>query len=208
MEKRSFGMGIKSFAALIFSALVFSLPAWAIAVVGKPAPDFTAIDIEGETVQLSKLKGNIVVLEWNNPECPFVKKFYGAGAMQQLQKDAAGKKAMWISINSGAAGKQGHMDAAAAKAYVNGQGAAPMHYILDPEGAIGKSYDAKTTPHMFVIDKDGNIAYMGAIDDKPSTDATDIKSAKNYVMAAIDSLAAGKPVEVASVQAYGCNVKY
>lgn len=199
-------MGIKD-VCIIATSVLLAVPAWADVAPGKPAPNFTATDIEGKAVELSKLQGKTVVLEWNNPECPFVKKFYGAGAMQQLQKDA-GKEAVWITINSSAVEKQGHLTTNTAKAYVKDQAAAPAHYILDAEGKIGKLYDAKTTPHMFVIDKSGNVVYMGAIDDKASTDSADIKGAKNYVTAALGSLAAGKPVEVASTQSYGCNVKY
>lgn len=186
----------------------FSFAAQAMPSVGQPAPDFTANDINGKEVKLSSLNGKIVVLEWNNPGCPFVKKFYNSGEMQKLQAEIKSKGVTWISVNSGAVGKQGNMTAEEAQKYVSENKAVPDHYITDPEGAIGTLYAAKTTPHMFVIDSKGMIAYMGAIDDKPSTDSNDIAGAKNYVRAAVDSLIAGKPVEMASTQAYGCNVKY
>lgn len=175
---------------------------------GQPAPDFSAKDIAGAEQSLSLHKGKIVVLEWNNPECPFVVKHYGSNNMQQLQQYAKDKGVVWLTINSGAPGKQGNMNDEQAKAYLAKSKAAPSAYILDPEGKIGKLYGAKTTPHMFVIDAAGNLAYAGAIDDKPSTDVADIASSKNYVKAAIDELQAGKPVSTAQTQAYGCSVKY
>ena len=196
-------MGMKTWILAALAAVCLGNSAYA-----KQAPDFSAADIEGKPVQLSALKGKIVVLEWNNPGCPFVRKFYGAGAMQQLQQDAAAKGVVWLTVNSSAPGKQGNMDAGAAKAYVAEQKAAPAHYILDPEGKIGNLYGAKTTPHMFVIDAAGNLAYAGAMDDKPSPNPDVLAGAHNYVMAAIADLQAGKPVALESTQAYGCNVKY
>jgi peroxiredoxin len=197
----------RSFLAAI-SVACFAFAAAAAPEAGKPAPDFTATDIHGKTVSVSALKGKTVILEWNNPDCPFVVKHYGSGNMQKLQAYAQEQKAVWLTVNSSATGKQGNLTTEQAKNYIAKQNAAPDHYLLDPEGKIGKLYDAKTTPHMFVIDKDGNIAYMGAIDDKASTDARDVATAKNYVTATLDSLAGGNPVSVTSTQAYGCNVKY
>lgn len=178
-------------------------------VVGQPAPDFTGTDATGKTVKLSDLKGKIVVLEWHNPECPFVVKHYDSQNMQKLQSAAAQKPDLvWLSINSGAAGLQGHLTGAQASEYLTAQQAKPAHYILDAKGEIGQLYQAKTTPHMFVIDKEGVLAYAGAIDDKPTPRQTDIEGAKNYVTAAIEALEAGKKVEVATTQPYGCGVKY
>lgn len=196
--------------AAIVAALMLSLPFAAAAApeTGKPAPNFTAADQNGKTVTLSGYKGKLVVLEWHNPECPFVKKHYGSGNMQKLQTYAHEKGAVWISVNSGAPGKQGAMTPAEAKAFVGEHTLVVNHYISDPEGKIGHLYDAKTTPHMFVIDKAGNVAYMGAIDDRPSADPKDIDGANNYARAALDSLMAGTPVAVASTQSYGCSVKY
>ncbi len=176
--------------------------------IGKPAPDFTATAVDGDSVTLSEYKGKIVVLEWNNPGCPFVHKHYDSGNMQKLQSYAVGKGVVWLTINSSASGKQGHMDNALAKDYIDKEKLTATHYILDPAGKIGKLYGAKTTPHMFVIDAKGNVAYMGAIDDNPTPDPAAVKDAKNYVRAAIDDLLAGKPVAVASTQSYGCSVKY
>lgn len=192
----------------VAAALLFSAPVWAEPKTGAPAPSFTAKDINGQQQSLEQYKGKTVVLEWNNPGCPFVKKFYDSSQMQKFQADAKARGAVWLTINSSASGKQGHLTPAAAKIQTEAWRLASAAYILDPEGAIGRQYAAKTTPHLFVIDKEGKLAYMGAIDDKPSTDAKDIAGAKNYVFAALDALAAGKPVEVASTEAYGCGVKY
>jgi hypothetical protein len=198
---------MKKIIALALSLLV-AAPAWAAPKIGEPAPEFSAQDISGAAQSLAQYKGKVVVLEWNNPGCPFVKKFYDGGRMQKFQADAVAKGVVWLVVNSSAAGKQGSMTADEAKAQLATWKSTPTAYILDPEGKIGKLYEAKTTPHMYVVDKDGKLAYMGAIDDKPSTDAKDIDGAKNYVFAALDAIAAGKPVENASTTAYGCNVKY
>ncbi len=178
-------------------------------LVGKAAPDFTTTDIDGKSVKLSDLKGKIVVLEWNNPECPFVVKHYDSKNMQKIQAEATAKPdVVWLSVNSSAEGLQGHMTAAQAKEYVTKQDAKPSHYILDSKGEIGKLYQAKTTPHMFVIDKEGVLAYAGAIDNDPSPRQGGIATAQNYVLAAVNALAEGKKIEVATSQPYGCGVKY
>lgn len=195
------------FSALLL-AVGFSVSAMAMPEVGKPAPAFSAQDMNGKTVQLSDYAGKVVVLEWTNHECPFVKKFYGASKMQDMQKAAVADGVVWLSINSSAAGKQGHVTAADAQEVTKTRAWAGTAYLLDDAGIIGKAYGAKTTPHMFVINKDGVVAYMGAIDSKESTDAADIAGATNYVEAALKSLKDGKPVETASTRAYGCGVKY
>jgi peroxiredoxin len=192
-------------AAIAF--FTFALPALAEPEIGAPAPDFTVSDIKGKEQSSSKHKGKIIVLEWNNPGCPFVNKFYNFGEMQRLQKANVKNGVVWLTINSGAEGKQGHMSKEEARKQAAEWGIASA-YILDPKGEIGRAYGAKTTPHMYVIDKEGKLAYMGAIDDKPSSDAKDIPNAKNYVTAAIEALSAGKPVETSSTTAYGCAVKY
>ncbi|MCC7304696.1 MAG: redoxin domain-containing protein [Alphaproteobacteria bacterium] len=194
---------------LALSTLILAIsPALAAPEVGKPAPDFSATDIAGKPFKLSDHKGKIVVLEWTNHECPFVMKHYETGNMQKTQKAATDKGAEWISIVSSAPGKQGNVTKEEAAKIVTDTGAAPTAKILDESGAIGHLYDAKTTPHMFVIDKDGNVAYMGAIDDQPSPKHDTVNGAKNYVLSAIDALQAGTPVETASTQPYGCGVKY
>jgi hypothetical protein len=192
---------------LIVSLLFTPVSLYA-AETGKPAPAFDVKDIAGHEESLAKYKGKIVVLEWNNPGCPFVKKHYGSGNMQALQKYATGRGVIWLTINSGAPGKQGHMDALEAKAKIVEAGAHQTAYILDPSGTLGLLYGAKTTPHMFVIDSQGRLAYAGAIDDKATPDPEDIKTPHNYVKAAVDALLAGKPVEVAQTKPYGCSVKY
>jgi len=178
------------------------------AAIGKPAPGFSGMDYMGKAIKLSDYKGQIVVLEWTNPNCPFVRKHYGSGNMQKLQTYAHEKKVVWLSINSSAPDHEGHLTLDQARALFENTPPLADHYILDSSGKIGTLYGAKTTPHMFVIDKAGNLAYMGAIDDKPTVDKDDIETAHNYVRAAIDSLIAGTPVEVFSTQSYGCSVKY
>ncbi|MGB4101772.1 MAG: redoxin domain-containing protein [Alphaproteobacteria bacterium] len=172
------------------------------------APDFTAQDAAGHEHALAAYRGKIVVLEWNNPECPFVNKHYSSGKMQMLQQVARSHGIIWLAINSSAPGKQGYMTPAQAEVMVKQRKASVDGYILDPEGRIGRLYRATTTPHMFVIDKEGNLAYSGAIDDKPTTDPTDLKTAKNYVLAALDALVTGGVPEDKHIKAYGCSVKY
>lgn len=195
-------------AALFSAGLIAASSVFATAKIGQPAPDFTLTGADGKEYSLKDFAGKKVVLEWNNPQCPFVKKFYSAGEMQRLQSTITGNDVVWLSINSGAAGKQGHLDATGALAMIADAKAAPTAYLLDGNGTVGKAYGAKTTPHMYVIDPTGKLAYMGAIDSNPSADAADIKDATNYVVAALDAIAAGKPVEKSSTQPYGCGVKY
>ena len=177
---------------------------------GKPAPDFKATDaISGKEIALSGFKGKIVVLEWNNFGCPFVKKFYGNNTMQELQKNARREDVIWITVNSSASGKEGFLaDSAAVKAALGERQADPSYYILDHDGRIGKAYGASTTPHMFVIAGDGTLAYQGAIDSVADADSASIAKATNYVTTAIDALKSGKPVNPATTQPYGCSVKY
>ena len=190
-------------------AVSITLASSALAVtVGQPAPAFTATDSNGKTHRLSDFKGKPVVLEWTNAGCPFVKKHYGAGNMQATQAAATKAGAVWLTVNSGAPGKQGHVDAAAANAEIASGKAKPTAYLLDPTGTIGRAYDAKTTPHIFVIDAKGTLAYDGAIDDRPTSDPADIKGATNLALAAIADVKAGKPVKQPTSKPYGCAVKY
>jgi hypothetical protein len=195
-------------AGLAVAALGRSSTVKAEAVVGQPAPAFTLPDTNGKAESLTSFKGKWVVLEWVNPQCPFVRKHYGSENMQKLQKAYTAKGVTWLSIDSSAPGKEGYMDAAQAGTFVKERGAAPSALLLDPEGNVGRSYGAKTTPHMFIVSPDGKLVYNGAIDDKPSTDVADIATARNYVKAALDEAMAGKPVTTASSQPYGCSVKY
>lgn len=177
-------------------------------VVGQPAPPFTLTDTSGKEHSLSDFKGKVVVLEWVNHGCPFVKKHYSSKNMQKHQKAATDKGAVWLSICSSAPGKQGHMAAAEAAAMSADVGSSATAYLLDEDGKVGKAYNARTTPEMFVIDQNGVLQYMGAIDDKPSADAADIEGAVNHVEKAVEEVLAGKPVTTSTTKPYGCSVKY
>jgi peroxiredoxin len=182
-------------------------PAHAV-TAGQSAPAFEVKDAAGKTVKLSDYKGRYVVLEWTNPGCPFVVKHYGAKNMQALQKDAAGRNVVWLSVSSTAPGQTDYLAPAALAERYKAWGAAPTALLMDDSGAIGKAYGAKTTPHMFVIDPGGNVVYAGGIDDKRSANPADIPAAKNFVKAALDESLAGKPVTATSAPPYGCSVKY
>ena len=200
---------VAAVAGLALAAIALLGPgAHADAVPGKPAPEFSATDSNGKTQKLADLKGRTVVLEWTNDGCPYVRKHYGSGNMQALQKAAADKGVVWLTVISSAKGEQGHVDGAGANKLTTDRKAVPAAVLLDPAGTIGRAYGAKTTPHMYVIDKDGRLVYNGAIDDKPSSNAGDIKGARNYLTEALTAVAEGKPVAVASTRAYGCSVKY
>lgn len=175
---------------------------------GKPAPDFTGVDSNGKIHKLSEFAGKTVVLEWTNNGCPYVHKHYDSGNMQSVQADATARGAVWLSIISSAPGKQGNVTGAEANKLTLDRKAKPTAVILDPTGAIGRAYGAQTTPHMFVIDGKGVLRYQGAIDDKPTASPESLRGAKNYVLAALTDLAAGKPVATPETEPYGCGVKY
>lgn len=175
---------------------------------GKPAPDFVGKDTQGRDVTLSSFKGKTVVLEWTNEGCPYVRKHYGSGNMQALQAAAASQGIVWLSIISSAPGQQGYASGLEAEKIAADANARPSAILLDPEGRIGRLYDARTTPHMFVIDAQGTVAYMGAIDDKPTANQADVKVARNYVSEALAAVAAGQPVKSPVTRPYGCSVKY
>ena len=175
---------------------------------GQPAPEFSATDTTGKAVALSALKGKTVVLEWSNHDCPYVAKHYGTDTMQKLQRDATAKGVVWLTVLSSARGTQGHVEALEADKLTADRKAAPSAVLLDAGGSMGRLYGATTTPHMFVIDQAGRLAYMGAIDDKPSTARDTVKTARPYVREALDALAEGKPVATSSTRPYGCSVKY
>lgn len=198
---------MKTLALLLLSVatLSFASPA---AVPGKPAPSFTLKDSEGRTVALSDFTGKTVVLEWINLDCPFVRKHYGSGNMQTVQREAKRKEVVWISIASSAKGKQGWFEGEELRKRLDDEKWAGAHYLVDADGKVGKAYGARTTPHMFVVAPDGTIAYAGAIDDKPSTSPDDIAGSENFVRSSLADLGAGKPVEPAATQPYGCSVKY
>ena len=176
--------------------------------VGSTAPDISATDSKGKTQTLSQYKGKYVVLEWFNPECPFVKKHYGSGNMQKLQEEFTGKGVVWLTIDSSAPGLEGNLTAEQANAKIAEWKAHSTALLLDPDGKAGRTYGAKNTPHMFVIDPEGKIVYEGAIDSKPTPNPSDIASSTNYVKAALDESLAGKTVTTPSSRPYGCSVKY
>ncbi len=194
---------------LIAAALAstFAGAALATAVVGQPAPAFTVTDLSGKPVNLADYKGKTVVLEWHNFGCPFVQKHYRSGNMQALQKKYAAD-VVWLAVNSTNKGSSDWMDPAPLSAELKRFGATPANYLVDEPGKLGLAYGAKTTPHMYIIDPAGKVVYNGAIDDKRSTNVEDVKASKNYVVAALEEMKAGKPVTTASTAPYGCSVKY
>jgi peroxiredoxin len=176
--------------------------------VGQPAPDFALPDLAGKTQKLSDFKGKLVVLEWVNPDCPFVKKHYNSANMPTLQKEAAAKNVVWLSINSTHPQSDEFKTEAQMKSWLESKSASPQTVLFDKDGKVGHAYAAKTTPHMYIIDRDGKLIYAGGIDDKRSTRVEDVKTAKNFVRVALDEALAGKPVSVSTSQPYGCSIKY
>jgi hypothetical protein len=175
---------------------------------GRAAPGFTARDAEGKAVTLAGLRGKTVVLEWTNDGCPFVGHMYASGVMQKLQRQAASDGVVWLTVISSAPGKQGYLDSAGVQAWKTRTSAAPADVLLDPAGVMGHAYDARTTPDMFVIDRSGRLVYAGAIDDTESTRPQDARTARNYVVLALQALKAGRPVSPDVTKSYGCSVKY
>ncbi|PYY01388.1 MAG: thioredoxin family protein [Acidobacteria bacterium] len=199
---------MKQIRTSIFLALaLFAMTVFA-AKVGDQAPDFTGTDSHGQTHKLSDYKGKFVVLEWHNNGCPFTKKHYESGNMQRLQKEWTDKGVIWFTVISSAPGAQGYVTPEQENEYLQKMHAVPTAALLDPKGEIGHLYSAKTTPHMFIINPQGQLIYNGAIDDKSTSDPGDINGAKNYVSEALQEARAGQPVAVASTRPYGCSVKY
>lgn len=188
-------------------AISVALSAFA-ARVGAPAPAFTGTDTHGKTHKLSDYRGKFVVLEWTNKDCPFTQKQYDSGNMQTLQRQWTQQGVVWFTVLSSAPGHQGNMTAAEENAWMARVHAAPTAALLDPSGSIGHAYEAKTTPHMFIIDPSGKLIYDGAIDDHPTTDTADVPISRNYVSEALNEAMSGKPVAVAYTRPYGCSVKY
>jgi len=184
-----------------------TLPALAI-TPGSQAPDFKGTDSNGVTHNLSQYRGKYVVLEWANKGCPYDQKHYLSGNMEALQKQWTDKGVVWLSVLSSAPGEQGNVSPEEENQYLKKMKAAPTAALLDADGTIGRLYQAKTTPHMFVIDPNGKLIYQGAIDDKATTDQADVKTAHNYLNDALNSAMAGKPVPIATTRPYGCSVKY
>lgn len=192
------------------AALMAAMPAVAATAprVGAPAPAFSAVTAEGETVSLSDFEGRTVIMEWTNHECPFVQKHYDSGNMQSLQKRLTADGTVWLTVISSAPGEQGHVSGEQANALTRERKAAPTHILLDEDGEVGRLYAAKTTPHMFVIDEAGVLRYAGAIDTIRSTDVADVPRADNYVAAAVASVKDGMKVVTPQTAPYGCSVKY
>ncbi|MCZ6776738.1 MAG: thioredoxin family protein [Ignavibacteria bacterium] len=178
------------------------------AEVDHPAPDFTLPDNSGNKHSLSDFKGKFVVLEWVNYDCPFVRKHYRSGNMPSLQKMYTKKDVVWLSICSSAPGKQGYFETDELSERMKKEKAIPTAYLLDPDGKVGKTYGAKTTPHMYIVNPEGLLIYAGGIDNIASTDIDDIEEATNYVKEVLDAAMTGKEVPVKGSRPYGCSVKY
>jgi len=194
--------------SLLISLAFVAVHAAAAPAVGQPAPDFTLPDLAGKPVKLSDQKGKFVVLEWVNPECPYVQKHYNSANMPGLQKEFGAKSVTWLAINST---RQGHSEFKSPEemaAWMKKTGGMPAATLLDRDSKVGKLYGAVTTPHMYVIDPKGTLVYVGAIDDKRSTREADVKTAKNFVRVALGEAMAGKPVTNANTSPYGCSIKY
>jgi len=201
---------MKTFTIAMASVLAFSAPAFAKIATGSTVSDMAVVDSNGVTHNLSDFEGQRVILEWTNEGCPYVKKHYKSNNMQSLQREATASETetVWLSVISSAPGTQGHKDGAGANETVERYAAAPTAVILDEEGTMGRTFSAKTTPHMYIIDEDQTLVYQGAIDDNSSSSVATIDGATNYVRAALADLDAGRAVVTTDTQPYGCSVKY
>lgn len=211
LSRRDFIARTGSAAVLIgaVNGLTRPLPAEAAAAkVGEAAPAFTVTSTSGAAVSLADYKGKLVILEWTNHDCPYVRKHYDTGNMQALQRETTGAGVVWLTVISSAPGEQGFVKPAQADDLTTSRKAAPTAVLLDSKGEVGKMYGATNTPHMYLVDKAGVLAYAGAIDDKPTTRRGDVPGANNYVRAALQSVNAGQPVKTPVTRAYGCTVKY
>jgi peroxiredoxin len=208
-SRRTFLAGT-SLAVLASQRILAAAPAWAApsAKVGTAAPAFTIDATSGKHVSLGDYKGQIVVLEWTNHDCPYVRKHYDTSNMQALQKEATGQGVIWLTLISSSPGTQGYVTPPQADELTATRRAGPTAVLLDPTGVVGKMYGATNTPHMYVVDKTGMLVYAGAIDDRPTTRRSDVQGAQNYVREALQSVAAGQPVKTPVTRAYGCTVKY
>jgi len=201
-------MKTKLLTALLTIAASTALFAADSPAVGTNAPDFSLTDSKGKTQSVSQYKGKYVVLEWFNPGCPFVQKHYGSGNMQKLQEQFTAKGIVWLTIDSSAPGLEGHLTADQANAKMAEWKTKQTALVLDPDGKAGRSYGAKNTPHMFIINPEGKIVYEGAIDSKATPNPADIANSTNYVKVALEESLAGKTVSTANTKPYGCSVKY
>ena len=205
VSRRHFLVGAATFAAI---GVAPRRALAAAAAVGSPAPTFSLASSTGPTISLADQRGKVVVLEWTNHDCPYVRKHYESGNMQSLQKDATGQGVVWLTMVSSAPGTQGHVSGSQANELTKSRNAVPTAVLFDPTGTVGKAYGATNTPHMYVITKDGMLVYAGAIDDKPTTRKADVETAQNYVRPALAAVAAGQPVKTPVTRAYGCTIKY
>lgn len=194
--------------AAIAIATTVAAPAFAAPTLGQPAPAFQAVDAAGRTRSLSEFRGKTVVLEWTNNGCPYVQKHYNSGNMQGLQRQAAKDGVVWLTVISSAPGMQGYLTGPQARQWKGEVKAASADVLLDPKGTVGRAYEAKSTPHIFIVDKAGRLAYMGGIDDRPYSDPESLKGATNYVEAALADIKAGRAVAQPATKPYGCSVKY
>ena len=201
-------MKTKLILTIVASFVTTALYAFDPPPVGGAAPDFSLTDAKGKTHSLAQYRGKYVVLEWFNPECPFVKKHYGSGNMQKLQEEYTSKGVAWLTIDSNAPGTEGNLSADAASKVTTGWKTQQTALLLDPEGRAGRAYGAKNTPNMVVINPQGKIVYEGAIDSKATPNPADIPNSTNYVKVALDESLAGKPVTTPTTKPYGCSVKY
>jgi peroxiredoxin len=199
---------IKKLIATAALSAALALPAFASPPIGKEAPNFTARTADGKSVDLKSLRGKIVVLEWTNHDCPYVKMHYGANNMQSTQKDATAQGVVWLQVISSPPGKQGFLEGQAAISKNTERNAVPTNVVLDPDGKVGSLYGAQTTPHMYVIDEKGTLVYKGGIDSIPSYRADSLPKAVNYVRETLAAMAANKPVPNPSTRAYGCTIHY
>lgn len=207
MKRRDFSLLGASALVLPATAMLTLPTALHAAVPGQPAPNFTLTNTEGKPVSLADFKGKPVVLEWNNPGCPFVRKHY-EGNFQALQKEYGAKGVVWLAINSTEEMSSDYMAPAVWSRWMKDKGAAPAAMLMDTEGQVGRAYSARVTPHMYIINAQGVLVYAGAIDSIASARVSDIEKATNYVRQGLDELLAGKPLSVSSNQAYGCTIKY
>jgi peroxiredoxin len=190
------------------AALFIAAPAYSAQAVGQKAPDFTAKDASGKTVSLADFKGKHVVLEWVNPGCPYVRKHYNSANMQGLQKEFTAKNVVWLAVNSTDSSHYDYLAPDKLAAWGKEKAAAPTAFVMDESGKIGQSYGAKTTPHMYIVNPQGNLVYAGGIDSVPSARPEDIKTATNYVRQGLGEALTGKAISQAVTQPYGCSVKY
>jgi len=191
-----------------FLLMFAPVTALAMPVVGEAAPDFTLIDSNGAERSLSDFAGQRVILEWTNHDCPYVRKHYSSGNMQSLQREVTESGAVWLSIISSAPGRQGYVSGEEANELTASRGAVPTAVLFDPDGIVGREYDARATPGMYLLDEAGVLRYMGAIDDQPTTRRSSIEIANNYVRQAIADLDDGREVQISETTQYGCSVKY